>query len=133
MSDLATERLQTNPVRQGYVSEIEVCEKFDSFVSILNGLGKSLLSSRVKNAVIPLLQTKTADTTHTGIFARVTRTFSLSTVVSIECGHSEHIHGGARLLLIFHDKDFCCFHWRTVTFFCFVAFGTSETRTRWII
>lgn len=60
MSDLATERLQTNPVRQGYVSEIEVCEKFDSFVSILNGLGKSLLSSRVKNAVIPLLQTKTA-------------------------------------------------------------------------
>ena len=95
MSDLATERLQINPVRQGYVSEIEVCEKFDSFVSILNGLGKSLLSSRVKNAVIPLLQTKTADTTHTGIFARVTRTFSLSTVVSIECGHSEHIHGGA--------------------------------------
>ena len=97
-------------MRQGYVSEIEVCEKFDSFVSILNGLGTSLLSSRVKNAVIPLLQTKTDDTAHTGIFACVTTIFSLSTVVNIECGHSENIHGGARLLLIFQGKDFCCFH-----------------------
>ena len=43
------------------------------------GLGMSLLPSRVKNVVmnvIPLLQTKTADTAHTGIFASVTRPFS---------------------------------------------------------
>ena len=46
----------------------------------LSGLGTSLLLSRVKNVVnwqwtnvIPLLQTKTADTAHTGIFASVTR------------------------------------------------------------
>ena len=44
------------------------------------GLGTSLLPSRVKNVVnwqwmnvIPLLQTKTADTAHVGIFASVTR------------------------------------------------------------
>ena len=49
-----------------------------------DGLGTSLLLSRVKNLVIgsananviPLLQTKTADTAHTGIFASDTRPLS---------------------------------------------------------
>ena len=48
-----------------------------------NGLGTSLPLSRVKNLVIgkwtnviPLLQTKTADTAHTGIFASDTRPLS---------------------------------------------------------
>ena len=49
-----------------------------------NGLGTSLLLSRVKNLLIgngrtysiPLLQTKTADTAHTGIFGSDTRPLS---------------------------------------------------------
>ena len=48
-----------------------------------NGLGTSLRLSRVKNSVIgnawtnviPLLQTKTADTVHTGIFSSDTKPF----------------------------------------------------------
>ena len=59
-------------------SKFQVYEKSASLVPISNGLG--LLPSHVKNLVmdnvIPLLQTKTADTANTGIFVSVIRPFS---------------------------------------------------------
>ena len=73
----------------------------------LSGLGTSLLPSRVKNVVnwqwtnvIPLLQTKTADTAHTGIFASVTRPSPqfLGRGLGMRLKH----HGGGRGLG--HDK-----------------------------
>ena len=89
-ADLATEQPQGNPVRQEqqpskhkYAISFWNSRFTKSLLALfpfLSGLGTSLLPSRVKNVVnwqwtnvIPLLQTKTADTAHTGIFASVTR------------------------------------------------------------
>ena len=89
-ADLATEQPQWNPVRQEqqpikhkYAISFWNSRFTKSLLALfpfLSGLGTSLLLSRVKNVVnwqwtnvIPLLQTKTADTAHTGIFASVTR------------------------------------------------------------